>query len=107
MRAKESINVAIANEKIFQQIQKECERALLNKGNVREHARAIQALTNLLLDENMESSEKAISTIDSSHTTISTQEWESMVGTKNNTPTQLGEKRLIEKDGNGYSLLDF
>lgn len=89
--------MAISNGKIFQQIQKECERALLNEGNVREHARAIQALTNLLLEENVESNE----------TNISPKEWESMVGTNTNSPSQLIEKRLKEKDGNGDDIFDF
>ena len=90
--------MAIANEKIFLQIQKECERALRNQGSAREHARAIQALTNLLLEE--------VST-EQPQSTISNAEWESMVGKKQPAPTQLLEKRLKEEDGNGDSLLDF
>lgn len=89
--------MAIANEKIFLQIQKECERALQKQGSAREHARAIQALTNLLLEESMEQPQPTISDV----------EWQSMVGKKQSSPTQLIEKRLKEEDGNGDSLLDF
>ncbi len=43
--------MAITNQKILRKIIAECEQALHNEEKVREHAKAVHSLTDLLLDQ--------------------------------------------------------
>lgn len=89
--------MAITNKQILQKIIEECELALGNEKRVREHAKAIQSLTDLLLEEET----AAVPSVDDI-------EWEKMVGgNKQQSKTVNHSKKLVEEDANGDSLFDF
>ncbi|MFC4386467.1 DUF5327 family protein [Gracilibacillus marinus] len=88
--------MAISNQQILSRIMKECEQAI-QSGHVREHAKAIQVLADLLLD----SEEKSPKAIDQQ---VTASEWKAMIG--NNTSIKNFQKEE-DDEGNGGSLLDF
>ncbi|WP_058308751.1 YwdI family protein [Gracilibacillus massiliensis] len=92
--------MAITNQKILRKIIAECEQALQNESKVREHAKAVHSLTDLLLDQDSP-------TQASSATSIDEIEWRKMVGEQ--APKQeIKQEKKIEADGaNGDSLFDF
>ncbi|UOQ87120.1 YwdI family protein [Gracilibacillus salinarum] len=92
--------MAITNQQILRKIITECEQALHNESKVREHAKAVQSLTDLLLDQDSKVTTTSSSSIDPL-------EWEKMVGQPSPKPSTTDSKKLKEEDANGDSLLDF
>ncbi|MGN8647940.1 YwdI family protein [Gracilibacillus sp. HCP3S3_G5_1] len=92
--------MAVTNQQILRKIITECEQALQNETKVREHAKAIQSLTDLLLDQ--DSSTSTVST-----SSINELEWQKMVGQPAPTPTVKQNKKVEDDGANGDSLLDF
>ncbi|SFM17788.1 hypothetical protein SAMN04487943_10984 [Gracilibacillus orientalis] len=94
--------MAITNQQILQKIIAECEQALQNDSKVREHAKAVQSLTDLLLDQDSSKPEAASST-----NSIDQLEWQQMVGQPAPKPPTKQEKKVEDDGSNGDSLLDF
>ncbi|WP_054788607.1 MULTISPECIES: DUF5327 family protein [Gracilibacillus] len=84
--------MAITDQQILKKIILESEQALEN-GRIREHAKAIHALTELLLEKEAPSLSTSIDEV----------EWRKMVG---ETPKKTNEKVDVAKE-NSDSLLDF
>ncbi|WP_319956874.1 YwdI family protein [Gracilibacillus pellucidus] len=97
--------MAITNQQILRKIITECEQALQNETKVREHAKAVQSLTDLLLDQD---SAVVSSPNPATTSSIGELEWQKMVGGPKPAQPINQEKRVVEEDGaNGDSLLDF
>lgn len=91
--------MAITNQQILQKIIAECEQALQNEMKVREHARAIQTLTDLLLEHDAPTS--------SSVKKIEDMEWQKMVGQPAPPPITKSTPKSDDEAGTSDSLLDF
>ncbi|WP_018933503.1 YwdI family protein [Gracilibacillus lacisalsi] len=92
--------MAITNQQILRKIIAECEQALNNESKVREHAKAVQSLTDLLLDQDKSAPAQSTSSIDDL-------EWQKMVGQPAPKPPLKQEKKVEDDGANGDSLLDF
>ncbi|MGP4039510.1 YwdI family protein [Gracilibacillus sp. D59] len=92
--------MAITNQQILRKIIAECEQAMQNESKVREHAKAVQSLTDLLLDQDSSAPAPSTSSIDEL-------EWRKMVG-QPVPKSPVKQEKKVEADGaNGDSLLDF
>lgn len=91
--------MAITDQQILKKIITESQQALHNQAKVREHAKAIQSLTDLLLDQDSSSS--------ASPAAIEEVEWQKMTGESAPRQQIKQEKKIEEDEENGNSLLDF
>ncbi|GAB2542256.1 DUF5327 family protein [Gracilibacillus alcaliphilus] len=89
--------MTITNQQILRKIIAECEQALKNEEKVREHAKAVQALTDLLLEYD----------VPTASPTINELEWKKMVGHPAPKPVQKQAKQTASEETQSDSLLDF
>ncbi|WP_163539752.1 DUF5327 family protein [Gracilibacillus sp. YIM 98692] len=100
--------MSITKQQILRKVIAECEQALQNEENIREHAKAVQSLTDLLLETEAVPKSSSVSTPASQ---FSEKELQQMMGDFKQAPSKSNDKKQELNTGyeeaNGDSLLDF